>query len=259
MSCVLTSTDHAAQLVNTFGDLFKNNVLTDVTLICDDKIRIEAHRIVLCAGSTMFRDLLVDTAKQHPLLYLKGIKTEHLDPLLQYLYYGEATIPQNKINEFLSVSKDLEVIGLDDDKDGGDTSTQNQDSADIGSVKTEEEGNLEDSKTIPRVDHMAGTPVLEWNGIQLHHTRRNMKTRSWIWKYSGYLKSPDGSLDKSSIMCALCGRKMAIQNHRTSNMASHLKSMHSQDIDTEDHGDEGNIWGDVGPIKPKDELDSISA
>ena len=106
----MTSTDHAAQLVNTFGDLFKNNVLTDVTLVCDDKIRIEAHRIVLCAGSTMFRDLLVDTAKQHPLLYLKGIKTEHLDPLLQYLYYGEATIPQNKINEFLSVSKDLEIL-----------------------------------------------------------------------------------------------------------------------------------------------------
>ena len=92
---VLTSETHSKQFRDTFIGFFKSNVLTDVTLICDDKVRIEAHKLVLCAGSSFFRDFLVyNNANSHPMIFLKGVKQQELQPLVQFLYNGETTVPQ---------------------------------------------------------------------------------------------------------------------------------------------------------------------
>jgi len=111
---VFTSDTHSVQLVNTFSDLLKNNVLTDVTLVGDDRARLEAHKIVLCAGSSMFRDFFVNNAHAHPMVYLKGVKQQDLLSLVQFLYYGETTISKENLNCFLKLGKELEISGLDD-------------------------------------------------------------------------------------------------------------------------------------------------
>jgi len=110
---VLTLDTHELQLVNTITELLKNNTLTDVTLVGDDRIRIEAHKIVLCAGSSMFRDFFLNNAHPHPMIYLKGMKQTDLKSVLEYLYYGETTISQQILNDFLKTAKDLEICGLD--------------------------------------------------------------------------------------------------------------------------------------------------
>ena len=45
----ISSENHSNQIIQTFGELFKDNALTDVTLVCDNKIRIEAHKLILSA------------------------------------------------------------------------------------------------------------------------------------------------------------------------------------------------------------------
>ena len=112
---VLTSDTHSAQLLETFSDLLRNNVLTDVTLVCEDRYRVEAHKIVLCAGSSMFRDFFTHNSHPHPMLYLKGVKQIHLLPLVQFLYNGQTTIPQDLVNELLDVAKDLSIKGLEEE------------------------------------------------------------------------------------------------------------------------------------------------
>jgi len=46
----------------------------DVTLACEDKQKIEAHKGILAASSPVYRELLKDTKNSHPLLYMRGIK-----------------------------------------------------------------------------------------------------------------------------------------------------------------------------------------
>lgn len=112
---VLTSDTHNSQLLETFSDLLRNNVLTDVTLVCEDRYRVEAHKIVLCAGSSMFRDFFTHNSHPHPMLYLKGVKQIHLLPLVQFLYNGQTEIPQDLVNELLDVAKDLSIKGLEEE------------------------------------------------------------------------------------------------------------------------------------------------
>ena len=114
-SLVITSDCQTEQWLNTFTDLYRKNILTDVTLVCDDKVKLYAHKIVLCAGSSLFRDFLVNNSHSHPLLFLKGVKQHQLIPLLQFLYYGEVKIAQDKLNDLLRTAQELEVLGLSDD------------------------------------------------------------------------------------------------------------------------------------------------
>ena len=89
---VLTSEFYSKQLIRTVGDLFKNKILTDVTLVCDDRVKIEAHKVVLSAGSDLFRDFFTNDIHTHPLMFMKGIKHYQLQPVIQFLYHGEVTI-----------------------------------------------------------------------------------------------------------------------------------------------------------------------
>ena len=43
----------------TFEDLYNNRNFSDVTLVTDDLVQIQAHRIVLSSASTLFEQLLM--------------------------------------------------------------------------------------------------------------------------------------------------------------------------------------------------------
>ena len=111
---ILTSEVYSNQLIRTVGDLFKNKILTDVTLVCDDRVKIEAHKVVLSAGSDLFRNFFTNNIHPHPLMFMKGIKHYQLQPLIQFLYHGEVTISQNIIDEILAAAKYLEISELND-------------------------------------------------------------------------------------------------------------------------------------------------
>ena len=105
----------SAHLATTFQDLATEGHFTDVTLVSDDQIQMPAHKIVLSACSPVLKSLLLNNPHSHPLLYLRGIKQQQLQYILQFMYFGEATIHQNRINEFMDVALDLEVKELSKD------------------------------------------------------------------------------------------------------------------------------------------------
>ena len=81
----ISSDNHTSEWLKTFNEHFNQNNFTDVTLITDDHVKIEAHKLVLCSGSKMFEKFLMDNPHSHPMMYLKGIKEQELKPLLEYL------------------------------------------------------------------------------------------------------------------------------------------------------------------------------
>merc|ERR1712126_476725 len=123
MSGLLVVSDtYTDQFKQTFNNFSVNKILTDVTLVCDDKVKIEAHRIILCAGSAMFKEFFVDNPQSHPILYLRGVKQQHLKHILEYIYDGKTKIPQKDVNHFLDLAKakDLEVLGLETEGEAED-------------------------------------------------------------------------------------------------------------------------------------------
>ena len=97
-------------------EMMTSEDFTDVTLVTDDKKTIKAHRNILSACSPVFKNILQTEIKNsHPVIYLRGIQYSEIESILQYIYLGETKISEKRMNEFLSVSKNLEIQELSKD------------------------------------------------------------------------------------------------------------------------------------------------
>ena len=98
--------DHLRTMLH---DMMKSNELTDVTLVCDDKIQFKAHKIVLSACSPVFKTILNNLQQSSAVIYLRGIKCQEMESILEFMYLGSTTFCQDSIEEFLDVAKNLEI------------------------------------------------------------------------------------------------------------------------------------------------------
>ena len=65
--------------VNTaFANLREDSDFTDVTLVCEDGKQINAHKVILATSSPFFQKLLRRNKHAHPLIYMRGLKSEDL-------------------------------------------------------------------------------------------------------------------------------------------------------------------------------------
>jgi len=97
-----------------FIKLREDQSLFDVTLATDDGQHIQAHKVVLSAGSHFFNDTFLKSNHSNMLIYLKGISNAQLEPVMDFLYNGEAFLLQEEIKEFLNTGKELKIKGLED-------------------------------------------------------------------------------------------------------------------------------------------------
>ena len=107
-----------------YSELYNTKKYSDVTLVSDDKSLFRGHKFILSACSSVFRTIL-DMNQNQTCIYLRGISKFELEPILQFMYLGEATIHQERMGEFLNVAKDLdlkEISSNDDDDDAKENS-----------------------------------------------------------------------------------------------------------------------------------------
>ena len=95
-----------------FANFREDKDFSDVTLACEDGEQFEAHKLVLAASSPFFQNLLVRNKHPHPLLYMRGVKSDDLFAILDFLYNGEANVDQNNLDSFLSIAEELQLKGL---------------------------------------------------------------------------------------------------------------------------------------------------
>ena len=68
--------------------------------------------MVLATSSPLFKKLLGRSKNPHPLIFMRGVKSEHLLPILDFLYRGEANVFQENLDSFLAIADELHVMGL---------------------------------------------------------------------------------------------------------------------------------------------------
>ena len=102
--------DHLKEALN---EMMLSSEFADVTLVTDDKQQIRAHRNILSAASPVFKSILqIDSKNANPVIYLRGIQHSEMDSIMQYIYLGEARFYEERMKEFLTVSKNLKIKEL---------------------------------------------------------------------------------------------------------------------------------------------------
>jgi len=114
--------DFQENAVSALLTLRKDREFADVTLACEDGQQMEAHRVILASSSPFFMNLLKRNKHPHPLIYMRGLKSNDLVTMIDFLYYSEVNIYQENLDSFLALAEELQLKGF----------------MDSGSVKTSE-------------------------------------------------------------------------------------------------------------------------
>ena len=101
------------------GPLKDDPDFADVTLVSEDGVQVEAHKVILAASSPFLQALLKRNQHTHPLIYMRKVKSEDLLALVDFLYLGEATVEQEHLDSFLLLGAELQLEGLMDRKSEG--------------------------------------------------------------------------------------------------------------------------------------------
>ena len=84
----------------------------DVTLACEDGKQIEAHKVILSISSPFFQNLLKRNKHLHPVIYMRGVKSDDLLAIVDFLYCGEAKVCQENLDSFLAIAEYLQLHGV---------------------------------------------------------------------------------------------------------------------------------------------------
>merc|ERR1712116_114771 len=72
----------------------------------------KAHKMILCACSPYFKNLLDQNPAKHPIIILKDVPFAHLNAILEFMYAGEVNVAQEQLPAFLKTAEKLKIKGL---------------------------------------------------------------------------------------------------------------------------------------------------
>ena len=144
-----TYNDHLKDLMQSLLHL---NHSSDVTLICEDKTKLKAHKFVLNACSPVFQAIIDDLPQSDPVIYLRGVFASEMKSILQFIYLGQTTLHVDGMNDFLKLARSLEIkeISQNVDFDDNEFPVQDQicDNSGKSNVQNIEFNYLHEDKTI---------------------------------------------------------------------------------------------------------------
>ncbi|KAJ0181881.1 hypothetical protein K1T71_002603 [Dendrolimus kikuchii] len=115
--------NYVTHVTEAFNVLRFENDLVDVTLCCDGG-KIKAHKMLLSACSTYFKQIFKENPCQHPVIIFRNFKYEDLNAIINFMYHGEVNIFQEQLESFLITAELLEVKGLTDNAEEESSKSQ---------------------------------------------------------------------------------------------------------------------------------------
>ena len=160
--------NHLEYLRVMMRELMTSEDFADVTLLCDDKISIRAHRNILSACSPVLKDiLLMSTQSNHPVIYLRGIQFSEIKSILQFMYLGEAKVYEERMTEFKHTIKDLEIKGLSKVDDSSDQQ--------IGHAPNEATKESEEDYNESSENHSSGNDIIKGEEAEIVISNNGMQ------------------------------------------------------------------------------------
>ena len=99
-------------VATTYSELRENADFSDVTLVCEDGVQVDAHKVILSACSPFFNNILQKCKLQNTLIYMRGVKGKCLLAIVDFIYHGAVNLYQEDLADFLSIAEELRLKGL---------------------------------------------------------------------------------------------------------------------------------------------------
>ena len=184
----------------TFGKLRADTDYSDVTLACGDGEHIEVHRLVLAASSNFFQKLFGTMKHPHPLVYLRGLKSEDLLAIIDFVYFGEAKICQENLENFLSIGNEFQLKGLMNQIDDGVQGFETEKEPTVKPVT-----NSENTQWIQETEHIqkSSKTVFETEKELPFESVTNSENTQWIEETEDSQKSSETGLEIAPVLSPL--------------------------------------------------------
>lgn len=110
---VIKRPQHNLKLTNMLSNMLQCGSLVDVTIYCDDG-QLNAHKLVLAASSTYFRNLFsrMNNAFHYPNIVLREMPVNDLKIIIQFIYHGEVMVPQDRVTSLMKCADYLQIDGM---------------------------------------------------------------------------------------------------------------------------------------------------
>jgi len=227
-----------------FKNLFESQEFSDVTLISDDQHQYKVHKFVLSACSTVFRNILTNNPNNSS-IYLRGIHHEALESILQFIYLGEVTFYNERMNEFLNVAKNLDIkeigknaVHKDQENEGMSVkesfyeAAESEDLNDNQSIDAEDlENSIENqsndvtiqnnikSRVKDIYSHSSKSLILGDNGNKPYKCNQCDYQSSYKWSFKEHVKFRHEGIKHA---CHLCNNQFSTPR----NLQKHIKEKH---------------------------------
>merc|ERR1712066_1082678 len=109
--------DFQTNMVASFKHLRDEKSFCDVTIATEGQ-HTKAHKMILCACSPYFKNLLEQNPAKHPIIILKDVPFMHLTAILEFMYAGEVNVAQDQLPAFLKTAEKLKIKGLAEGEQG---------------------------------------------------------------------------------------------------------------------------------------------
>jgi len=100
----------------TMSDMLKNALIaeeeefSDVTLVCDDKYTIKAHKFILATFSPVLKNILMNSSEsENPVISLCGFDFEVVNSLIEFIYLGKTDTCEKQLDKLYELAKSLEI------------------------------------------------------------------------------------------------------------------------------------------------------
>ena len=219
-----------ANIRESFKILREEERLFDVTIATEDGQHIQAHKMVLSAGSHFFSDIFMKANHSNMLIYLKGISSAELEPVIDFLYNGEAFFSEEYLTIFLATAKELQIKGLRADSEGiSENPTETQNSTHPNNRNNELQTEYENYRNLDEqeifLDSLEELPD-SFDNRQCNLVRNTYNKLAMVSDHEIDLKL-DGMIEKHENLwrCKVCG-KIAITKQLTQNHAeTHIEGV----------------------------------
>jgi len=219
----LKLTDFQENAALALKTLREDKEFADVTLACEDGQQVEAHKVILASSSPFFLNLLRMNNHPHPLIYMRGIKSEDLLAAVDFLYFGAANIREENLESFLALAEELQLKGL-----VGSGTEEETEEADIKPSTKQETPEPEHLST-----HEPQTPDISTSRIKVETSPIIEETEV----VANYTVATDlQNLDeKVSHTCHICGITVSKYGKgKGKGLAQHIRWVHPSEEETKE-------------------------
>ena len=203
---------------SAFADLMEDNDFTDVTLAYEGGQQVEAHKVVLIASSPFFLNIMKRNKHPHPLIYMKGVKSENLVAMVDFLYHGEANVFQENLESFLVLAEEFRLKGLrgnQTEKEPSEVFSPTAKMKDPSKQPTTKAA----SRQYPQIETEILRTTFETAVALTEHTTNNTDIESLDQQVKSMMKTSDNDNPHGkgrARTCQVCGKEAsmgAIMNH----------------------------------------------